>query len=313
MPNERPLRIAVTGRQGQVARALRERAGPRLEVLAIGRPELDLAAPVDPTALFASLQPDVIVNAGAYTAVDEAETDQKRALLTNGIGAGLVAQAAANLGVPVIQISTDYVFDGGAVRPYREDDCVAPANFYGRSKLAGEEAVRAATQNHVILRSSWIYAPYGQNFMRTMLRLAGDREEIRVVADQQGTPTSALDIAMTLEQITRNLVERPDESLLRGTFHLTNAGQTSWAGFATEIFKLSAECGGPSARVVPIETADYPAPAPRPAYSCLDAGKIERAHGVKLPHWTKALAVVINASKRNLQFAGLGSADQARL
>ncbi|MGO9006556.1 MAG: dTDP-4-dehydrorhamnose reductase [Beijerinckiaceae bacterium] len=307
------MRIAVTGRRGQVARALQERAGPRLEVLAIGRPEFDLAAPIDPTVLFKHMRADVIVNAGAFTAVDRAETEQGLALRTNAIGAGLVAQAAANLGVPVIQISTDYVFDGGAVRPYREDDPVAPANFYGQSKLAGEEAVRAATPNHVILRTSWIYAPYGQNFLRTMLRLAADREEIRVVADQQGTPTSALDIAVGLERVARNLVDRPDESLLRGTFHLTNAGQTSWAGFATEIFKLTVECGGPSARVVPIETAQYPTPARRPAFSCLDTGKIERIHGVLLPHWAKALAVAICALKKNLDSAGLGWADPAGL
>jgi dTDP-4-dehydrorhamnose reductase len=310
MPNEqRPLRIAVTGRQGQVARALQERAGPRLEVFTIGRPEFDLAASSDPTPLFKHIRPDVIVNAGAYTAVDKAETDRELASLTNGIGAGLVAQSAANLGVPVIQISTDYVFDGSAVRPYREDDPVAPANFYGQSKLAGEEAVRAATPNHVILRTSWIYAPYGQNFMRTMLRLAGDREEVRVVADQQGSPTSALDIAMALEHVARNLVDRPDESLLRGTFHVTNAGQTSWAGFAAEIFKLAAGYGGPSARVVPIETAQYPTPARRPAFSCLDTSKIEKIHSVLLPKWGEALAVVLRTLKKNLVSANRGWAE----
>jgi dTDP-4-dehydrorhamnose reductase len=294
VPIECPLRVAVTGKNGQVARALQEGACPQVEILAVGRPELDLALPSDPTKVFEDLHPDVIVNAAAYTAVDKAESDQELALATNGRGAGLVAQAAANLKVPVIQLSTDYVFDGVAASPYREDDPVAPINFYGRSKLAGEEAVRAAAADHVILRTSWVFAPFGENFVRTMLRLASVRDEIRVVADQQGSPTSALDIAASIIEVARNLIDRPNDATLRGIFHLTNAGQTTWADFAAEIFRLAAKQGGPSARIVPIETSQYPTPARRPARSILDISKIALVHGVRPQHWTEALAVVID-------------------
>ncbi|MGB7603102.1 MAG: dTDP-4-dehydrorhamnose reductase, partial [Candidatus Sulfotelmatobacter sp.] len=261
------MQIAVTGRNGQVARALVERGNPQLGILTISRPDLDLAAPDDPTELFAALHPDVIVNAGAYTEVDKAESERGIALDTNGRGAGLVAQAAANLGVPIIQISTDYVFSGVAERPYLEDDPVEPVNIYGYSKLTGEEAVQATTVNHVILRTSWVYGPHGHNFLRTMLRLARDQREIRVVADQKGAPTSALDIAAAIECVALNLVTQPDNQNLRGIFHMSNGGQTSWAGFAAEIFKLARDRGGPFAHVVPIDTAQYPTLARRPAYS----------------------------------------------
>ncbi len=283
------LRIVVTGVRGQVARALQDRAGDLLDVIAIGRPEFDLGAPTDPTPLFAAMRADVIVNAAAYTAVDKAETDCAAALAINGAGAGVVARVAAALGAPIIQLSTDYVFDGNATRPYREDDPTAPINFYGRSKLAGEEAVRAATPNHVILRTSWVYAPEGQNFVRTMLRLAVDRDEIRVVADQYGTPTSALEIAAAIEQVARNLVANPDEPSLRGLFHLTDSGATTWANFAAEIFAISAESGGPRALVVPITTSDYPTPARRPARSLLDTTKITGVHDIRPKPWTQVL------------------------
>jgi dTDP-4-dehydrorhamnose reductase len=299
MSDKRPLRILVTGRDGQVARALRNRAGEQLEVVAIGRPEFDLGAQSDPTALFKELGPDVIVNAAAYTAVDKAEADRDAALAVNGFGAGAAARAAARLGAPIIQLSTDYVFDGAATRAYREDDPTAPINFYGRSKLAGEEAVSAATSNHVILRTSWIYASEGQNFLRTMLRLAGDRDEIRVVADQHGTPTSARDLAAAIEQIARNLVAGPNEASLRGLFHLTNSGVTTWAGFATEIFAMSAALGGPHARVIPIATADYPTPARRPTRSQLDIAKIARNHGIRPREWRQALQTVMEQVTKN--------------
>lgn len=303
MPVERHLRLLVTGRHGQVARALQDQASANLDVLALARPEFDLASVVDPAPLFAELRPDVVVNAAAYTAVDKSETEYDTALTVNGRGAGLVAQAAAKLGVPVIQISTDYVFDGSATRPYREDDPTAPVNAYGRSKLAGEAAVMAATGNHVILRTSWVYSPYGNNFMLTMLRLAGQRDEIRVVADQHGAPTSALDIAAAIVSLARKLVERPENAALRGVFHFANAGETTWAGFAEEIFKLSAEQGGPSARVVPIPTAEYPTPARRPAYSRLDISKIKQVHGISPPPWTQALRAVLTARDHGLPAA----------
>jgi len=313
MSDRRPLRIVVTGRDGQVARALRSRAGDGLEVAAIGRPELDLGASGDPTALFEALSPDVIVNAAAYTAVDKAEADRDAAFAVNGAGAGAVARAAARLGAPIIQLSTDYVFDGASARPYREDDSTAPINVYGRSKLAGEEAVMAATANHVILRTSWVYAPEGGNFLRTMLRLAGERDEIRVVADQHGTPTSALDLAAAIEQVARNLKAAPGEAALRGLFHLTNSGAATWAGFAAEIFAMSAALGGPHARVVPIATSDYPTPARRPMRSQLDTAKIAHAHQIAPREWRQALATVMDqaAAISELRFRPRGASSTA--
>lgn len=305
MLNRRPLRIVVTGRSGQVTRALQDRAGEQLEVVAVGRPEFDLGAQFDPTALFDRLHPDVIVNAAAYTAVDKAEDDRDAALAINSFGAGLTARVAARIGAPIIQLSTDYVFDGAASRPYTEDDPTAPINFYGRSKLAGEAAVRVATSNHVILRTSWVYAPEGHNFLRTMLRLASDRDEIRVVADQHGTPTSALDLAAAIEQVARNLVAYPSEPSLRGLFHLTNSGATTWAGFAAEIFTMSATQGGPHARVIPIAASDYPTPARRPMRSQLDNAKITQIHGIQPSDWRQALQTVMAKLTSNSEMQSL--------
>jgi dTDP-4-dehydrorhamnose reductase len=295
MANERRLRLAVTGRNGQVTRALQDRAGPDFDVLAVGRPELDLASGEDLQALFGALQADAIVNAAAYTAVDKAESEWDLALAINAKGTARVAHAAAMLGIPIIQLSTDYVFDGTSSRPYREEDQTAPVNHYGASKLAGEDAIRAATAKHVILRTSWVYAPQGQNFLRTMLRLAETRDEIRVVADQIGAPTSALSIAAAIEKIARNLKDHPDQDRLYGLFHLTDGGETSWAGFAEEIFRLSKSQGGPAARVIPITTAEYPTLARRPASSRLDLTKIGAEHSIVTPHWTEALRAAMAA------------------
>jgi dTDP-4-dehydrorhamnose reductase len=299
MPLERPLRLVVTGRHGQVARALQACAGPALQVLTLARPEFDLASSIDPTALFAKLQPDVIVNAAAYTAVDKAESEKDLARAINARGAGLVARASAQIGIPIIQISTDYVFDGGATRPYREIDPTSPINVYGATKLEGEQAVKAMTLNYVILRTSWVYAAHGQNFMITMLRLAKERKELHVVDDQYGAPTSAYDIAAAIVVLARHLVDRPHDTSLRGIFHFANAGETTWAGFATEIFKISAERGGPSARVIPIATAQYPTPARRPVYSRLHTSKIAQLDGIKVRHWTEALRASFGALEAN--------------
>ena len=193
------------------------------------------------------------------------------------------------MNVPVIHLSTDYVFDGTADRPYREDDPVSPLGAYGASKLLGEEAVAAEAENYAILRTAWVYSPFGKNFVKTMLRLAGEREELGVVADQYGSPTSALDIADGIIAVSRNLLERPDDRSLRGLFHMTGTGFTSWADFAAEIFSLSAKFGGPSAKVRPIASADYPTPAKRPANSRLDCTKLKEVHGVTLPPWRQSL------------------------
>jgi dTDP-4-dehydrorhamnose reductase len=289
------LRLVITGSEGQVTRALQALAGPDLEVVAFGRETFDLAAEGDATDVFAREKPDVIVNAGAYTAVDKAESERELAFAVNGRGAGRVAQTAAALNVPVIQISTDYVFDGAGQEPWREDDATGPIGAYGASKLAGEEAVRAKTPDHAILRTSWVYAPWGANFVKTMLRLAETRPELRVVADQWGTPTSALDIAEAIVLVARNLAQRPTDANLRGTFHLTSQGETTWADFAREIFAQSLARGGPSATVTSIPGIDYPTPARRPANSRLSTAKLAAVHGARLPHWRESLARVMDA------------------
>jgi dTDP-4-dehydrorhamnose reductase len=288
------IRLVVTGRDGQVTRALQALAGPDLEVIALGRETFDLAAEGDATSVFGAARPDAIVNAGAYTAVDKAESESDLAFAINGRGAGRVARAAAVLKIPVIQISTDYVFDGSGEKFWREDDSVGPLGAYGASKRAGEEAVAAATPNHAILRTSWVYAPWGTNFVNTMLRLAQTRPELRVVADQHGAPTSALDIAEGVVAVARNFFARPDDPALRGIFHMAAQGETTWADFAREIFVKSAARGGPSAKVVSIPTSDYPTPAARPLNSRLATEKLAAIHGVRLPHWRDGLTRVMD-------------------
>ena len=280
------MRLAVTGKTGQVVTALLERAAiAGVEVITVGRPEFDLANPDSAAQLFDALRPDVIVSAAAYTAVDKAESDSAVAHSVNAVGPGVVAQAAARLGIPIIHLSTDYVFDGSKAAPYAEDDATAPLGVYGSSKLAGEQAVAAATPDHAILRTAWVYSPFGNNFLKTMLRVAADRPGLRVVDDQRGNPTSALDIAEAILDVARNLVARPDDAQLRGVFHMTGTGEGSWADFATEIFAASAERGGPSAAVVRIATADYPTPARRPANSRLSSARLAKIHHVVMPDW----------------------------
>ncbi|SRR5260221_140586 len=284
------MRIAITGKQGQVVSSLAD-VGPNLgvEVVPVGRPELDLLAPETVQPALANSRPDVIVNAGAYTAVDQAEKEPDQAMANNATGAGAVANAARALNVPVIHLSTDYVFDGRKSTPYVEDDPVAPANVYGASKLAGERAVAAATDDHVIVRTAWVYSPYGKNFVRTMLTLAQNRDEIRVVADQDGCPTYAHDVAVAIVAIARNLLDRADDEQLRGIFHLACAGETNWAEFASAIFESLSVLGKPIPTVKPITTAEYPTPARRPANSRLDCSKLARLHGIRLPPWRASL------------------------
>jgi dTDP-4-dehydrorhamnose reductase len=285
------MRVAVTGRGGQLASAMLERAAttPEITLLALVRSALDLTRPEGILPALRSVQPDVVVNAAAYTAVDQAEGEPDVAMAVNGIGAGAVARAAAILGIPVVQISTDYVFDGHKPTPYVETDPTGPLSAYGRSKLAGEEAVARATDNHAILRTAWVYAAEGRNFLKTMLRLGAEKDKVRVVADQHGAPGYAPDLAAAVLSVCRNLVERPGEDALRGTFHMAGSGATTWAGFAEAIFKVAAARGGPSCRVVPITTAEYPTPAKRPANAMLDCNKLASHHGVRLPLWEDGL------------------------
>lgn len=293
-------RMVVTGCEGQVVRSLLEcgHANDRFEIVALGRPSLDLREPESIDAVLRQTLPDIIVSAAAYTAVDQAETDETTATVVNGIAPGKIAAVADSIGIPVIHISTDYVFDGSKSQPYLEGDQVAPTGAYGRSKLAGERYVTSATDNHAILRTAWVYSPFGRNFLKAMLRAAQVRDTLTVVDDQIGNPTSALDIADGILRIAFNLLESNDAGL-RGTFHMAGSGEASWAAFATEIFSLSAYHGGPSARVVRIPSQAYPTPTKRPANSRLDCTKLEKVHGVTLGDWRQSTARVIERVLKN--------------
>ena len=290
------MRIAVTGKTGQVVSALLERgAAAGIEVVAIGRPEFDLAEAGDATAAFAAVKPDVIVSAAAYTAVDKAESETELAHAINGRGAGVVARAAAALGVPIIHLSTDYVFDGSKTDAWVETDATAPLGVYGASKLAGEEAVLASGARAVVLRIAWVHSPFGANFVKTMLRLAETRDRLGVVADQIGAPTSALDIADAVLAIAGTLVARPDDATLTGIFHRGTGGpDASWADFAEAIFAGAAARGRKAPVVDRIPTSAYPTPAKRPAQSRLDSTKLAAVHGISLPDWRGSLETVLD-------------------
>ena len=288
------MRIVVTGREGQVVRSLLERGAlAGHDVVPIGRPQLDLAS--DRSAVLAALKdtrPDLLVSAAAYTAVDKAEAEPEAAFAVNRDGASAVAAAARELDIPLIHISTDYVFDGAKAGAYIEDDLTGPTGTYGASKLAGEQSVSAEQPDNAILRTAWVYSPFGNNFVKTMLRLAGDRDEIGVVADQRANPTSALDIADGVLAVAGKLANSSNGDL-RGVFHMTAQGEASWAEFAQAIFDASADLGGPFATVKPITTADFPTPAKRPENSRLDSTKLFQAYGVRLPHWQQSVRQVV--------------------
>jgi dTDP-4-dehydrorhamnose reductase len=288
------MRIIVTGRDGQVVRSLVERAsGSEIDVVPLGRPELDLAgAARHIQSTIEAARPDVVVSAAAYTHVDKAESEPELAFAINERGATAVAAAAREAGAPLIHLSTDYVFDGSKDAPYREDDRTGPTGAYGRSKLAGEQAVLSEHADCVVLRTAWVYSPFGANFVKTMLRLAGDRDEVSVVADQRGNPTSALDIADAILAVALNLKGWSDPRH-RGIFHMVGEGEASWADFADAVFAASADAGGPTARVKPITTAEYPTAARRPSNSRLDPGKLHRLHGVHLPPWRSSVQQVV--------------------
>ena len=297
-------RYLVTGLDGQVVQSLIQQAAndASVEIIAVGRPKLDLARPETITAPVMELKPDLIISAAAYTAVDQAESESALAHAVNGDGPSALAAAAAKLDIPIVHISTDYVFDGAKKTPYGESDAVAPLGIYGASKLAGEKAVAAATANYAILRTAWVYSPFGKNFLKTMLRVADGRDVVNVVDDQFGNPTSALDIADAVLAVSHGLLASPDPEL-RGIFHMTAMGEASWADFAEEIFRASSEIGGPSAHVNRIPSSAYPTPAQRPANSRLNCGKLLATHGVSLPQWQgstqKTVAQIVQSALTN--------------
>lgn len=296
-------RLLLVGANGQVGRELRRSLSPLGEVVAATRGGrlgdngtcvvADLADPHALTRLVRDVAPSVVVNAAAYTAVDKAEGEREVAFQVNAEAPAAMARACADLDIPLVHYSTDYVFDGQATRPYREDDPVAPLGVYGASKLAGEQAVRAAGGRHFIFRTAWVYAAHGHNFLRTMLRLGAERDELRVVADQAGTPTPAALIAdVTATALSKALAGAAPAA---GTWHLVADGQTTWHGFAEAIFAEAVAAGllPRAPRVLPIGTADYPTPAQRPAYSCLDTSRLRHDFGVGLPAWEQGLAGII--------------------
>lgn len=295
------MTVLLFGGNGQLGRELQRALAPLGTIVATTRsgalPDgsacetADFNEPASLVALLDRVRPDVVVNAAAYTAVDRAEEERDAAWRANAEAPGVIARWCAAAGVPLVHYSTDYVFDGQGTRPYREDDATAPLGVYGASKLAGEEDIRAAGGRHLIFRTAWVYAPHSANFLRTMLRVGADRDVLRVVADQIGTPTPAALIADVTAQALQHA------GGLSGTWHLTAAGETSWHGFAEAIFAEAVSAGklARAPKVEAITTADYPTPAKRPAYSHLDVSKLESDFGIALPSWQDGLKQVIAA------------------
>ena len=292
------MRILVAGASGQVAHALASLDAPDVTVRALGRPGLDITVPDTIARAIAEHAPDVVVNAAAYTAVDKAESEPDVAFAINRDGAGNVAEAAARANLPVIHISTDYVFDGEKSDPYVETDEPNPQNVYGSSKLAGEIVVAEAAPDHAILRTAWVYGPHGTNFAKTMLQLAADRDEVRVVADQYGTPTYVGYIANGIVAVAKAALT--NDTNWRGTFHMVSAGETTWAGFARAIFDESHRHGGPFAKVLDIPTSEYPTPAQRPRMSVLSNEKFQTQFVTPMPMLQDGIISFINT----LQLAG---------
>ncbi len=283
--------ILITGGSGQLARSLESHAGAR-NVLRIGRPDLDFDALDAIPATLARIAPSLIINAAAYTAVDKAETDVEAADRANHLGPEILAQHCAARGIALIHVSTDYVFDGAKGAPYVETDTPNPTGVYGSTKLAGEAAVLAACPQAVVLRTSWVYAPEGKNFVLTMLGAAKRFPRLRVVADQLGCPTNAEDLARAILAISDQILAgwKPD---FRGVFHAAGTGETSWHGFAAQIFTEAAKYDHPAPPVDAITTADWPTPAKRPADSRLNCDRLEAVFGVRQPAWEASLAHAI--------------------
>ena len=274
--------ILIFGKTGQLARELAAHEG----VICLGRDAADLSDPEACAAAIRARRPEAVINAAAYTAVDRAEEEEDLATRINGAAPGAMARACADLGIPFVTVSTDYVFDGSGDTPWRPDDAPAPLGAYGRSKLAGEVAVRAAGGAHAVLRTSWVVSAHGNNFIKTMLRLGAERARLTIVADQIGAPTPARDIAAACLSMARQLQADPGKS---GTYHFAGQPETSWAGFARAIFARS----GMPCEVVDIPSADYPTPAQRPLNSRLDCTASESVFGLSQPDWRLGLDAIL--------------------
>ena len=280
--------ILVTGGSGQLARALVECAGER-PVRCVGRPDFDFDRPETLAPLLDAAAPALVINAAAYTGVDQAEREPDAAMRANRDGPAGLAQWCARAGVPLVHVSTDYVFDGLKGAPYVEQDPTCPTGVYGASKLAGEEAVLASGARAVILRTAWVYAPVGKNFVLTMLNAAQRTAHLRVVADQRGCPTAAADLAAAILAIADQPFDRP------GIYHAAGSGEATWHGLACAVFAAAARHGRPRPEVAAITTADWPTPARRPPDSRLDCGRLEATFGVRLPPWEESVARTVAA------------------
>lgn len=280
--------ILVVGGNGQLGQELATAATSRRTPLsALDRAQADITDAAAVAGALAACRPSLVVNAAAYTKVDLAEADVANAVAVNADGAAILASACANAGIPLLHISTDYVFDGTKRGPYAESDPVAPLGVYGRTKAAGEAAVREIQPRHVILRTAWLYGAFGRNFLKTILRLAQERDELRVVDDQHGSPTSTRELAAAILRIAPRLVSGAD---VWGTYHLTGAGATTWHGFATAIVAAQSPLTSRAPKVTAITTAEYPTPAARPANSVLDCSRFERVFGFRTNPWADEAA-----------------------
>lgn len=286
--------ILITGATGQLGFELaRLCAAQNLDFTAVSRPEFDFERPETVPACFATVKPSLVLNAAAYTAVDAAESHPQAARAGNHTGPLLLAELCKQAGIPLIHVSTDYVFDGAKGAPYTETDATNPTGVYGATKRDGEAAILAVGGQNIILRTAWVYAGRGKNFVRTMLNAARRMPELRVVADQRGSPTAAPDLAAAMLGIARILRETGWEEAYGGIFHATCAGETTWHGFATEIFAAVAAMGVPVPALRPIATAEWPTPAKRPADSRLNCEKLTQVFGQTLPPWRQSLAEII--------------------
>ena len=290
------LRILVPGKTGQVGWELQGALAPLGTVIALDRSGMDLANPDSIRRVIRDAKPEVIVNAAAYNNVDKAESEPELAMRVNGVAPGIMAEEAKRLGAILIHYSTDYVFDGELDRPYNEDDPPNPLSEYGRSKLAGEQAIASSGAPHLIFRTSWVYAARGQNFVRTMLRLGRERSELRIVDDQVGAPNWARFIAKATAQVLRQLGDGHKAIGNRaGIYNLTATRAVSWYGFASAIFvEAKAQLGMTPPKLIPITTAEYPLPARRPANSRLDNSKLTAAFGLTPPSWDAMLTACIH-------------------
>ena len=293
------MKVLLTGKNGQVGYELQRALAPLGEVHAVDSNDCDLADPQALRALIRRIQPRVIVNPAAYTAVDKAEEHSELAMAVNGVAPGVMGEEAARMGACVVHYSTDYVFDGHKPTPYEESDATAPLGAYGRSKLAGEQALQAATDRHIILRTSWVVGAHGNNFAKTVLRLAAERDQLSIVDDQYGAPTSAALLADATAQLIQRLEHEGDTSFPFGLYHLCASGETTWFDYARFVLRYAESAGKPALKVkandvIAIPSAQYPTQAQRPANSRLNTQKFRETFRLSLPTWQEGLKPILD-------------------